>query len=251
MNFKKSFILWFSSFILLFLINYFKAVSSINYPTSGTISIDGEKITFKFDKEGFGQTKEILIRTDLKDLRVFCLIEKVNSIDTIIFNQSNGYYKVLLDRRKTGDYFKYKVLLLKDDLIREIPFNSYVTFQFYGKISGMLSAIYNLFLFIGLLLTIRSGLEFFKGNILTKKLLLLSGVVWLTFVVLINPLYLSYKYEYINHIISPIGKLFPLEFVIIFVITLLTIFLEFNKSNQQRPISLISALIIIILYLVS
>ena len=248
---KKTFILWISAFVVVFLVSYFKIIFSENYPVSGTISIDGEKITYKLDKQAYGSSHTIMIRTDLNDLDMKAIILNNNFRDTLSFIKSNGFYKTTFERKTTGQSFEYKVLIRKNETERIIPVNSTVQFFFFGKISRMLAILHWLFLFSGLILITRTGLDYFNDNLKAKKIILLSDVIWLTFLFLINPLYLSYKYEYINHLITPIENLFPLSYLIIFIILIITTILIFRKSFQKKPVSLIGAVLVLIAYLLS
>jgi hypothetical protein len=248
---KKGFILWSSSLVVIFLISYFKIISSDNYPLSGTISINGEKLTYKLDKEGFGSSHKIMLRTDLDNLDVKALILRNNLADTLNFRKSNGFYECTLERKITGQSFNYNVVINKNNFQKTLPSKGVVSFYFWGKIHSMLSGIYWLFLLTGLVLVTRSGFDYFNENIKAKKIILLSDVVLLTFIFFINPLYLSYKFEYINHTITPIETLFPLSYLIIFIILIVTTLLSFKKSFQQKPVSLIGAILVLIVYLLS
>lgn len=72
----------------------------------------------------------------------------------------------------------------------------------------------------------------------------------MTFIMLINPLYLSYKFEYINHIITPIQSLFPIEYLSIFMLLIITTIFTFNKKFTDKPVSLVFSIVGLILYMI-
>ena len=47
---KQNIILWIAAAIILFVVAYYKTLTSDYYPLSGSFGIEGEKVTFKFDK---------------------------------------------------------------------------------------------------------------------------------------------------------------------------------------------------------
>jgi hypothetical protein len=245
---KNKIILWLSSIVIVFVASYLKTIFSDNYPVSGTIGIDGLKLTYKLDKEGFGDKHKLLLRSDKKDVTASAIIQK-DSLIKFDFYDDGIFLITELDRKITGKEFSYYIVITNQNKDYRVPTVGEINFIFYGRISKMLSGMYYLFLFIGIILIVRSGLEFFNKNIMTKKLLILSGVVWLTFVMLINPLYLSYKFEYINHFITPIQKLFPVNHLLILILLIITVILSFNKKFQTKPVSLIFSVIAMMLYL--
>jgi hypothetical protein len=53
---KNQIIPWSASLVIVFLIGYFKAVTSVNYPVTGTFGIEGKKVSYKLDKICYNQT---------------------------------------------------------------------------------------------------------------------------------------------------------------------------------------------------
>jgi len=247
---KNSIILWTSSIVIVIVLSYLKTIFSENYPITGTIGIEGEKITYKLDKEGYGDSHQIVLRSDLQEMIAKIVVIKNDSLITIDFIKKGVFLVAELNRDIVDKSFYYYLQLDTKDYTKRIPIKENVHFRFYGKISKMLSIQYYFFLFIGMILIVRSGLEFFNNNLMSKKLLILSFVVWITFTILINPLYLSYKFEYINHSITPIQNLFPLDFLIILILMIITTILTFNSKFQKKPITLIFSVISLVLYLI-
>ncbi|MCS7053134.1 MAG: hypothetical protein NZM09_05315 [Ignavibacterium sp.] len=244
---KNNIILWISAFAIVFVVSYLKSIFSENYPITGTIGIEGKKLSYKLDKEGFGDKHKLLLRSDNENVSAFVVVKNDSSFK-IDFHKENIFLAAELNRKVTDKEFSYHLIVRNQQNEFRIPQNGEVNFIFYGKISKMLAWMFNIFLFVGMILIVRSGLEYFNKNKLTKKLLVLAGVVWLTFVMLINPLYLSYKYEYINHIITPIQNLFPINDLLILVLLIITVVMSFNKRFQDKPVSLVFSVVALILY---
>lgn len=70
----------------------------------------------------------------------------------------------------------------------------------------------------------------------------------LTFLMMINPLYLSYKFDYIKKSIPQIQNLFPLYLLLIVVIWIgVTVYVFLKKKD--KPIVLITSIICLLIYL--
>ncbi len=248
---KESIILWLSSIVIIFLLTYFKSVFGELYPITGTFSIDGQKISYKLDKVEFGDSYKLLIRTDYKDLNGQLIIssDKVKNY-TIELNKNDKILFAEIDKKIVGNNFSYYLVLSGNQRNYRIPQNGEIRFFFFGNIPKMVNWLYIIFLYSGLIMMLRTGLEPFKTNKRTKKFLVITSIILLTFLMMINPLYLSYKFEYINKFIPPIQNLFPIHFVIITLLwIMITVFVFIKK--QDKPIVLISSLISLIIYLFS
>lgn len=248
---KESFILWLSSIIILFLLSYFKSVFGEYYPVTGTFSIDGQKISYKLDKVEYGDNYKLLVRTDYENLegQVIVNSDKVKNY-TIELDKSDNILFAEINKKIAGNNFSYSLILKGKEKVYRIPKEGETKFIFYGKIPNMLNWLYMLFLYSGLILIIRSGLEQFKTNRRTKNFLVITSIVLLTFLMMINPLYLSYKFEYINKSIPPIQDLFPINFLIITILWIVVTVFVFLKK-RDKPFVLITSIICLLIYLFS
>lgn len=246
---KESIILWLSSLIIVFLLSYFKSVFGEYYPVTGTFSIDGQKVSYKLDKIEFGDSYKLLVRTDYEDLKGQVIVnsDKVNNY-TIELKKNDKILFTEISKKIVGSNFSYSLILKGKNKVYRIPLEGETKFTFFGKIPKMLNWLYVLFLYSGLILIIRSGLEQFKTNRRTKKFLVITLTVLLTFLMMINPLYLSYKYEYINRSIPPIQNLFPISLLIITILWIgITVFVFLSK--RDKTIVLITSIICLLIYL--
>ena len=67
---KQTLILWLSAFLITILSCYLENLLSPYYPITGTIGINGKKVSYKFDKIFRGnENYPVLIRTDLSELK--------------------------------------------------------------------------------------------------------------------------------------------------------------------------------------
>lgn len=246
---KESLILWLSSLVIVFLLSYFKSVFGEYYPISSTFSVNGQKVSYKLDKFEFGDSYKLMIRSDYKNLEGEVVInsEKVENY-SIKLDYDKDLFSAEINKKEVGEKFNYYLQLKSEYKIYRIPSNEDVNFIFFGRIPKMINWLYIIFLYTGLVMIIRSGLEIFKTNRRTKNFLVLTSIVLLTFIMMINPLYLSYKFDYINKSIPPIRNLFPLNLLIIVAIWIGTTVYVFLKK-KDKPIVLIASIICLLIYL--
>lgn len=218
---------------------------------TGTFSIDGEKISYKLDKVEYGDVYKLLVRTDFKNLNGQVIInsEKVKNY-TIKLNEDDRILFAEIRKKDVGNNFSYSLVLNGKDRAYRIPNEGEINFIFFGKIPKMLEWLYVIFLYSGLILIVRSGLEQFKTNKRTKNFLVITLSVLLTFIMMINPLYLSYKFDYINKSIPPIQNLFPSNYLVISILWIgMTIYVFIKRKD--KPVVLVTSIICLLIYLLS
>jgi hypothetical protein len=130
-----------------------------------------------------------------------------------------------------------------------LPDNQKVDLTFYGEIPSAVNVLQFLLLFLGLFLAVRSGLEYFNNSVSSKKIGVLVIIVFLTLTALVNPLYLTYKFGYMNSIIPSINNLFPVSYVLLTLLWIVTIIIMF-RSKKLLVTPIVSAIITIIIFIV-
>jgi hypothetical protein len=246
---KNNIILWISAIVITFIIIYALNLFNSDYPITGTFGIDGKKVSYRFEKMNYGKDSvNILIRSDVKELVGLVYWKSQNDSNWI--SKKLIHYDLALDAKipsqRPNTAIKYYVKLIHKDKTYLLPNNQKVKMNFYGKIPGMINFLRFLLWNLGLLVVVRVGLEYFNKNEKTKKFELFIAAFLLTLTILVNPLYLSYKYGLINTSIPSINTLFPVKELAVTSLWIITIVLTFNiKKLQIAP--LVSAVITIIL----
>jgi hypothetical protein len=100
-----------------------------------------------------------------------------------------------------------------------------------------------------LILAVRTGLEYFNQNINSKKFGVLTVLVFLLLTVLVNPLYLTYKFGYMNTSIPAIDNLFSTGLVLILILWIVSVITLFTLKRFNY-ISIISAALTLIIFIV-
>lgn len=248
----KTIILWIAAIVITFLAGYIYNITDWTYPVSGTIGVEGQKVSYMFDKLHYGPDPyQIIIRTDISGLE--------GKINWKIVNESEYWYESrLINEAKIlkGDIpfqnaleeIEYKVTLSYKDKEYKIAGGSPVKLTFYSKVPVPVKFFNGFLIYLILFLSVRTMLEAFNINQKIKKYSFVIIVVVLFFTAMIHPLYLSYKYGYINSQIPPITNLFPVYSVLFLVMWIVFTVIHFKVENP-KPFAGAVGLLTIAIYL--
>lgn len=245
-------ILWIASFVITFLTIFLSNLLDKDYPISGTFGIDNKKVSYRFEKDHYGKDDfEVIIRTDNDKVsgNLFWKIESDSIWNSIELKKTDLILQAKIQTLKPLNKLSYYVELNHYNKKYLLPDNKKVEITFYGKIPVMAKVLRFLLLYLGLLLAVRTGLEYFNQSEKVKKFGFLVSIIFLTLAALINPLYLTYKFGYMNSKIPEISKLFPAEFVLINLLWIVSLVLMF-RYKEIKITPLITAIITIIIFIV-
>jgi hypothetical protein len=249
---KNIFILWIGAFVITFLTLYISNLLSNEYPITGTVGIDGKKVSYRFEKIHFTNTNlEIIIRSDVDSLNGNIFWKETSRSkewNVIRLIDSTKVLKGIIPNQKPLQVIQYYIELTYQNKTYGLPDNKEVSLIYYGKISPMLKVLQFLLLYIGLFLSVRTGLEYFNDCSKSKKFAVLTGIVFLTLTLLINPLYLTYKFGYMNHSIPAITNLFPIGFLVITLLWIISIIILFRKKEWNLT-SIVTGVLSILVYI--
>lgn len=248
---KNELILWLASLIITFLSIYIFNLLDKNYPITGTFGIEGKKDSYRFEKVHYGNNDfSVVIRSDVKNLSGK-LFWKSYSDSVWLSSQLKTSEMILegsIKSLKPLQTLEYFVKLKYKNIIYRLPDSKKVPLLFFGKIPTAVNVLQFLFIYLGLLLAIRSGLEFFNNNKKTRKFSTLTAIIFVTLIALINPLYLTYKFGYINSSIPTISKLFPVNLMFVTLLWIISVIVSF-RFIRIKYIILFAAVITIFLLL--
>jgi hypothetical protein len=244
---KNEIILWISSLILVFLIGYIKSITDKDYPITGTFGIEGKKVSYKLDKISFNKDyyKNIIISD----------IQKLNGKMIWINNneQRETAYKIIergleckIPKLNPGQKIKYKVILEYADKTFEIPDNEFVTLVFWGNIPSSVKILHFIFLYGGILMSIRCLLELFNQRKNLKKYAFITTALFIVLTTLIHPLYNSYKLGAINKNIPNLLELLEPYYLVITLLWIIGTVIIFNKKYVSIVTVFISSTTILI-----
>jgi hypothetical protein len=119
--------------------------------------------------------------------------------------------------------------------------------KFFGKISPFVNALYYLTLYAGLLLSTRTGLDFFNEHEKIKKLGLITAVLLFANALIASPLRKTYELDAIGSKALPITQIFPAGNLVLFALWMTAVIIIFN-IKEYKWAAIISAVIMLIVF---
>jgi hypothetical protein len=246
---KQTVILWIASFVIVFVGVYVANLLNKDYPITSTFGIDGKKVSYRFEKIHYGKDDfKVIIRSDVAELlgKVFWKNYNDGKWQSKELKKSNLVLFEKIPALHPEHKLSYYIELYYRDKTFYLPEKQKVNLTFYGGIPSVVNVLEYLFLYLGVILAVRTGLEFFNNGKNSKKFGLLTAVLFLTLIALINPLYLTYKFGFMNSSIPPISRLFLLSDISIFVLWIVTLILIF-KSDKFKFLPLVSSILTLLI----
>jgi len=247
---KNNIILWAASFVITFLTIFLANLLDKDYPISGTFGIESKKVSYRFEKTHYGKDDfDVIIRTDIDKVNgnLYWKNESDSIWNSLELKKSNLTLNGKIKSLKPLRVLNYYVELNHKNKKYFLPDNKNVILTFFGNIPIAVNVLEYLLLYIGLVLAVRTGLEYFNDNINSKKFGVFILIFFLTLIALINPLYLTYKYGFINSSIPHISKLFFLSDITIFILWIVTLIAIF-KSAKFKILPLASSIFTLIIF---
>ncbi len=237
--------------VIVFLAGYISQITDKNYPISATFGIEGKKVSYRFEKIHYGKNDfQVIIRSDITNLNGNLLWKLANEKEwkSTALIDSNRVLIGKIPAQKPNEKILYYIDLQYKNQKYLIPSDRKIELTFFGKIPIVIDMLKFLLLYAGMILAVRTGLEYFNQNKSAKKFGVLTVINFLILTVLINPLYLTYKYGYMNTSIPTITNLFPLGMLILLLLWIVTVVLLFT-SKRFTLTSIISGILSIIIFI--
>ncbi|HZW40607.1 MAG TPA: hypothetical protein VFF33_15015 [Ignavibacteriaceae bacterium] len=248
---KNTFILWTASIIITFLVGYFYNITDSKHPISSSLFLGDNKITYKFDKVTSDKNYKVMIYKDTSKLsgNVLWRLNSPDEWKTIAMKDSDKVLYAYLPEIKPVSKVQYKVLINYDNKTQQLPPQMIVDMKVIGKVDGSTMGLYYFTLFGGMLLAVRSALEYFRNNKNTKKIFLFSIALFFAYFIAVDPLKTTLELAALNNSVPGITQLFHLHPLMILLTSIITMVILFSLKKKVLPINIISAVIIILIFL--
>lgn len=248
---RRGAILWILSIVIVILLFYVKQITSSEYPLTGVVSIGNSELLYRLERTNLANEPiKILIRSDNQNL-MGILEWKFSDTDfqKTSMQFSDGAYSANIPAQKVGNKFYYRIIFRQGTVQKIIPSNEMIEMKIKGKIPGMLEFYYFLFVVLGMVLSIRTGLEYFNESPKTKKLSFITVFFFFGYLIF-TPLKYTYEIGAINYFVPGITKIFDLQPIIFLALWIFATILIFRNKRPERialSASLFSVLILIFL----
>lgn len=170
---KKIILFWIIAFIITAASAVFQRMTGPTYPLSGKIELDGKEIKYKFDRS-HSTSEDCLVQIVVND----------NSIKGVMFWRKYKFDKeynriemtgtdtltAFLPKQPSAGKLEYFVELYKEDKMIDAPKDRAVVIRFKDDVPIGFLIPHVIFMFAAMLLSTRTGLEYFNNQPNFKKL---------------------------------------------------------------------------------
>lgn len=188
---KKSVLLWIIAFVLTVLTAAYQRMTGPTYPISGEVKIENKIVKYSLDRSHGGEDDH-QIKITTQDENITGILEwkryKTSDdwkIDTMFYRSKEGRLIGLLPHQPPAGKLIYKISLSNND--KTIPLNDGhpVVIRFKGDVPIFVIIPHVILIFMAMLFSTRTGLEFFNKDPNYKKLvywtfglLILGGMIF-------------------------------------------------------------------------
>lgn len=185
---NRSIILWMIAILLTVATAVYQRVTGPTYPIKGEVELGGKLINYKLDRAHAGSTNnEVKIKIIDQNISGLLFWKRFKTND--VWHQqemkfNNGYLIGTLPNQPPAGKLVYKIILNNDKQKITIP-EEPVIIRFRGDVPVFIIVPHVILIFLAMLLSTRTGLEYFNKNPNYKKLtywtfgiLILGGLIF-------------------------------------------------------------------------
>jgi len=247
---KQSLILWISAAVITFIAGFLQSRLSREYPVSGSFGIEGKEIGYKLDRAYFGNDDyRFFLRSEIDSLigRVYWKTDNSKNWEYSSLTSSGKILSGKIPHKKPLTKLDYYIEIKYNGNTYQVPANKQpVLLTFYGHVPTTIN-FYYMFTLLGLLLlSVRTGLEYFHLPGKIKKLNIVTLIFVVVNVFVFHPLRTTYKLGAVGKSVIPITEMFQFSSILLLVTWVLTTALIFNtkKFRIWAPVAAIMTLVI-------
>ena len=250
---KRSITLWIIAFILTVATAAYQRMTGPTYPVKGEIKIGNEDIKYSLDRShGGNEDHQIKIKIDDDQITGTLFWKRFKTKDdwtkqNLVF--SDGYLAGNLPHQPPAGKIVYKISLSKNSETVHLNNNNPVVIRFKGDVPIFIIIPHVVLIFLAMLFSTRTGLEFFSKTPDYKKLtywtfalLILGGMIF-------GPVMQKYAFgEFWTGV--PFGIDLTDNKTLIAVIGWITALIALKKSHRPQKWIIFASILMFIVYLI-
>lgn len=248
----QSVILWVSSFVITFIVGFIQIRTSSEYPISGTIGVDGFKVSYYLKKIHYGNSDlKINLKVDNENLAGMIKWKLLNgkniyNLDTMQFISGNLTGSIPAQAPKSK--ILYNIILKSRSTVVILPKDDPIVLKFLGSVPKSIIINSNLALYLGILLAIRASLEFFNSKPRFRLYSIFAAIAFLSTALVFDPVRKAYELGAIGRFVPAIGNIFEWRLVLLSLLWIITLVLV-SFTRRKKYLMLISAILTILIFL--
>ena len=195
---KKSILLWLIAFVITVITAVYQRVTGPTYPVSGEVMIDGNQIEYSLARSHGGDGDhqiELEVNDELICGELVWKRYKTNDEFTSVeLVREDGKLTASLPHQLPAGKLVYHIILQKDEEVVAIPANSEVIIRFKGDVPALFLIPHIIFIFGAMLLSTRTGLEYFNQGKKFKPLTILTFIFIIIGGFILGPIIQNYAF---------------------------------------------------------
>lgn len=166
---KISIILWIIAFVLTLLIAYFQYITGPTHPINSIEHLNGEIVRYKLPRSSDNSSKNISIsiRTKKENTRALLSFRRLNSNDKWEEKEMkrDGYRLITeITTQPCAGKVEYKIKVVYNNKELELNKGKSIIIRFKGKVPKIFLMIHIIFMFFGIIFSIRTGMEVLRKD---------------------------------------------------------------------------------------
>ncbi len=250
---KKSIWLWILAFILTLFTAAYQRITGPTYPVSGEANLAKELIEYKLDRTHGGDGDhpiEIFVKDESICGELYWKRYKTNDEWSLVeMRRENEKLVAYLPHQPPAGKLIYRIILQKDNEVVELPAGGEVIIRFKGAVPIFTLIPHIIFIFGAMLLSTRTGLEYFNNSKNFKTLTILTFIFIIAGGFILGPFAQYYAFgEFWTGF--PFGHdLTDNKILIAFIVWLLALIALLKFKNPRRWI-IFASIITFIIFLI-
>jgi hypothetical protein len=250
---SKSILLWVVAFVLMLVLAVYQRMTGPTYPVSGSITFNNDVIKYKFPRSNDGPGDDIIkIRVQNKNVLAYIKYKRFKSNDDWTVKQlrrDDDYLVASIPEQPPAGKVMYQISLVDFTGNNKTLTDEPVIIRFKGVVPPYILYPHILFMFVGMVYSLRAGLEaFYKGNktyaysLFTMNLIIIGGLI-------LGPIvqYLAFGAFWTGW---PFGHdLTDNKTLLVFIAWIVTVF-QLKKHPERKYWAIIATIVTIAVYLV-
>ncbi len=186
---KRPVLLWLIAFILTVLTAVYQRTTGPTYPISGEATLNGKTLKYSLDRtHGGTDDHQIKIKTDDENISGVLEWKRYKTNDewhSVEMKYGNGFLTGLLPHQPPAGKLIYRITLKNESRVVSLNNNQPVVIRFKGDVPIFIIIPHVILIFMAMLFSTRTGLEFFNKEPNYKKLtywtfgfLILGGMIF-------------------------------------------------------------------------